>query len=529
MTEGTRAEIGPRIVVGVIFAVLALVVLFTFRDYGISWDEQVQNTYGEMLLSYYLSGFQDRSAFSYLNLYLYGGFFDLLAAIANLVSPFEVYETRHLLGGGIFLLGLWGGWRLARLLAGQYAAIIVLLGLATTPLLYGHAFINPKDSPLAWLLIWVTYFACRILAAEHRPSWGVVVGFALCLGLAVGTRVIGVAYIAYLLAILAVGLLVKYRSGETAQRITANLARAAVGAGLAFLAMALVWPWSVQAPLNILQALQAFAHFAFHPEVLWNGELIRADHMPPTYLPGLLAFQLPEYVLLGVMAGTVAALAYWRRGIVTIFAEPRAQQYLFVVFTIIAPLKGIIVFHPTIYNGLRHFLFIVPPLVILGGIGLYHAIAFVTRKHRGAGVVLGVLLTLALARQTALLIGLHPYQYLSYNMLVGGVRGAENRFELDYWGTSLAETARGLGAYLAENPPSGATPVKVFACGDRTSATMFLPPNTVLTDILEDADFYLGMTGVPCHDDFTRPPPPPIFQAIRRGVTIGFVLDLRAP
>ncbi|MBY0510915.1 MAG: glycosyltransferase family 39 protein [Rhodospirillaceae bacterium] len=526
----------PLAVAGGIFAVLAIIILTTFQDYGISWDEQLQNTYGKKLLSYYVSGFQDRSAFSYINLFLYGGFFDLVAAVANLVSPFEEYETRHLMGGLVFLMGLWGGWRLARLLAGERAAIIALICLATTPLLYGHAFINPKDSPLAWLLIWVTYFSCRVLGTPGRPSWGVVAGFAVSLGLAVGTRVVGVVYIDYLIVVLGVAALARYLQGEpiaaTARRMKFNAVFLGVGLVLAFVTMAVVWPWSVQQPLNIIAALRAFSHFAFYPQVLWNGELIRADDMPRTYLPGLLVLQLPEYVLLGVIAAAVAALAYWRRGLIAVFAEPRAQQYLFVTLTVVAPVAGYMVMHPTVYNGLRHFLFVVPPLVILGAIGLHKIIAFVFRKQRIAGVALSVALTLALARQVALMIGLHPYEYIAYNALIGGVRGAENRFELDYWGTSLAESARGLAAYIAKNPRpdlASHTPLKVFACGDRTSAGHFLPPGTELTETLDEADFYMGMTGVPCQDDFRQRPERTVFEVVRLGVTVGFVLDLRVP
>ena len=113
----------PRAVAAAIFAVLAALILLTFRDYGISWDEQLQNTYGVKLLAYYTSGFADHSAFSYINLFLYGGFFDLAAALSNLISPFGVYETRHLLGGVMFLAGLFGAWKLTNLLAGERAAL----------------------------------------------------------------------------------------------------------------------------------------------------------------------------------------------------------------------------------------------------------------------------------------------------------------------------------------------------------------------------------------------------------------------
>jgi len=33
-------------------------------------------------------------------------------------------------------------------------------------------------------------------------------------------------------------------------------------------------------------------------------------------------------------------------------------------------------------------------------------------------------------------IQLHPYEYIYYNSFIGGERGAQGRFELDYWATS---------------------------------------------------------------------------------------------
>ena len=523
----------PRAVAGGIFVVLALIVLTTFRDYGISWDEQLQNTYGKLLLDYYTTGFADRSAFSYVNLFLYGGFFDLMAAVANLVSPFDEYETRHLLGGLVFLAGLYGGWKLTKLLAGERAALIALICLATTPLLYGHGFINPKDSPLAWLGIWTTYFMCRILGAPGLPSWGVIVGFAISLGLTIGTRVAGIAYLDYFAVVFVAGAVARHLKGETwggaAFRMRASAVRLAAAFLLALGTMALVWPWSVQQPLNILAALRAFTHFAFYPRVLWNGELIPADDMPQTYLPGLLLLQLPEYVLLGLICAAVFGFAIWRRRMITLFAEPRALQSLYVVCSFVAPIAGYLLLHPTVYNGLRHFLFVVPPLVILSAIGLYQLISFVAQRNHTASLVLSAALALSLAHETMIMIGLHPYEYVAYNSLIGGVKGAANRFELDYWGTSLAESARDLGVYIAKDPALGLSTgvnAKVFACGDRTSAGHFLPHGAELTEVLKEADFYMGMTGVHCLEPIGKPYRT-VVEVKRLGVTLGYVHDLR--
>ena len=526
--------LAPSTFAWLILAVMSVVVLATFRDYGISWDEWLQNTYGVMLLDYYRSGFRNEDVFNFVNLFLYGGFFDLTAAILNLVSPFSVYDTRHLLGGVIFVSGLFAGWKLTKLLAGERAALIALACLATTPLLYGHGFINPKDSPLAWFGIWTAYYSCRILGTEGRISWGTVVGFGVSLGLTVGTRVIGIAYLDYLALVLVVAAVARLFAGETPRMILQRVRAASLpmGAGLllAFVVMAVFWPWSVQEPLNFLAALRTFEHFAFYPMVLWNGEYIRADVLPVTYLPGLLALQLPEYVLVGLVPALITGVLAVRRRILTVFAEPRAQQYAYVIGCAAAPLAGYLVMNPTIYNGLRHFLFVAPPLVILGAIGLDKLITLASAKFRVGGMVLAGILALGIARQSVLMAELHPYEYLSYNSFIGGIKGAVNRFELDYWGTSLAESARGLAATMNKDPSiglsSGVT-AKVFGCGDRTSTEAFLPHGTKLTEDITEADFYLEMTGVRCLN-------PPrhgkvVYEVKRRGVTLGSVIDIRPP
>src|SRR5579871_1993135 len=78
---------------------LALVVtaLFTFKDYAISNDEGVQHHYGELIIAYYRSGFAIRDLFTYQNLYLYGGLFDVIAVGLAKIIPIDPYALRHIL------------------------------------------------------------------------------------------------------------------------------------------------------------------------------------------------------------------------------------------------------------------------------------------------------------------------------------------------------------------------------------------------------------------------------------------------
>ncbi len=136
----------------VAFAILVLVALIaalTFRDYGLGWDDFTHAQYGDLLLSLYGSGFRDTRALSFVNLYLYGGGFDMAAALLAKILPFDLFETRRLFGAAVGLVGLAATWRIGRRIGGPLAGLIALVLLATCPLYYGHMFINPKDAPFA--------------------------------------------------------------------------------------------------------------------------------------------------------------------------------------------------------------------------------------------------------------------------------------------------------------------------------------------------------------------------------------------
>src|SRR6516225_9244565 len=120
-------RIFARIVDGIAVTVLvaiAVIAALTFRDYGLGWDDYTHAEYGDLLLSLYGSGFADQRALSFVNLYMYGGGFDILAALVAKVLPFDLFETRRLVGAAIGLIGLAITWRLGRRLGGALAGLL---------------------------------------------------------------------------------------------------------------------------------------------------------------------------------------------------------------------------------------------------------------------------------------------------------------------------------------------------------------------------------------------------------------------
>src|SRR5437879_364637 len=129
----TAERICDRFAVALLIAV-AVAAALTFRDYGLGWDDYTHSQYGDLLLSFFVSGLHDRRALSWVNLYYYGGGFDLLSAAVAKLSPFTLFETRRIVGAAIGIAGLFVTWRIGRRVAGPVSGFVGLPLVALCPL-----------------------------------------------------------------------------------------------------------------------------------------------------------------------------------------------------------------------------------------------------------------------------------------------------------------------------------------------------------------------------------------------------------
>src|SRR5215470_13685415 len=251
-----------------VLAAVAAVAALTFRDYGLGWDDYTHAQYGDLLLKLYSSGFTDRRALSFVNLYAYGGGFDMVAALAAKISSFDLFETRRLVGAIVGIIGLAVTWRLGRRVGGPIAGLIALALLATCPLYYGHMFMNPKDAPFAVAMTVLMLGAVRIFEEYPSPSAPAGVLFGIGLGLAIGTRVLGGITLFPFAAALAMIIFCDARGSGLAHAVRRGgqfLFALIPALIIAYAVMAVIWPWSVVSPLNPLRAAAYFSHFFEKP------------------------------------------------------------------------------------------------------------------------------------------------------------------------------------------------------------------------------------------------------------------------
>jgi Dolichyl-phosphate-mannose-protein mannosyltransferase len=523
--ERTFARIVDGIAVAVLVAIATIAVL-TFRDYGLGWDDYTHAEYGDLLLSLYGSGFSDQRAFGFVNLYMYGGGFDMLAGLAAKVLPIDLFETRRLVGAAIGLVGLLMSWRLGRRLAGPVAGLLTVVLLSISPLYYGHMYMNPKDSPFAVAMVLVLLGLVNAFQEYPRPSPATMAMTGVGLGLAIGTRVIGLIAIPYAIAALALVYGIEIR------RIGLRVASTHVGQFillllpallLGYLVMGLVWPWSVLEPLNPLRAAEYFSHFFERPwKEMFDGAAVLVPDMPRSYVPTLFALKEPEItLLLGLsgMAGAVLSVA--RRDV----ALGQRASLLLMLLAATLPVALTILTRPPMYNGIRHFVFVTPPLAVLGGMAGALVFDQITRYGRAAVVAVAAVLLAAVAAPAAEMIRLHPYQYTQFNHLAGGVQAAEERYMLDYWGLAFKQATQELRAKLQREVivHSKRGPWRVAVCGPNLPAAVELGPDFVTSWQSTGADFALVLGEFYCANLYA----PVLVQIEREGVVYARVYDIR--
>jgi hypothetical protein len=476
----TKPGIDAEVVAAAALLSVALVVgLSTVADYGLTVDEFNTADYGPKALAWYTSGFKDRSHFETVEspLWYYGPWFHMLTAY---IQSFDFADPIIVMHAMTFLVGLAGIAALlpiGRLAVGRWAGLAAIALCLLTGYVYGSLFFTPIDVPFMAMMSWAT-LAVLVMIAQPLPSWRATIVTGLLTGLAMGTRTGGIITHAYLLGAMILCAIEFFaaRGRLTARYVTQLGARYGAVLVIAWLTAIAIWPWlQIGNPLEQFRiALVHFNHVPMAYEFSHWGERIWTSALPRTYIPGQLLARLPEAFLLllavaflyGIAHAAFSAreiVAQWRVGrraglTAAALTLARERGVLVVCAAVVLPLGFLILQRATIYDGIRHVMFVIPMLAILAGAGLRALLPLLARAPVVAAVAAGayagsLVVTLAI---------LHPLEYVAINALAGGVRGGYDKFELDYWSVAATEGLRRLerrldydsSIRLAETPPS---------------------------------------------------------------------------
>jgi hypothetical protein len=335
------------------------------------------------------------------------------------------------------------------------------------------------------------------LAQEYpqpSPRTILIVGFGA--GLAIGSRILAGMALVYAMIGFAPLLLEEFRSHdlrESVRRFAHVVYVLLPGLVFGYLVMGLIWPWSIMEPGNPFQALTYFSHFFEKPwKEMFDGALVSVPDMPWSYLPTLFALQLPEVLLGLAIAGVVGSFMSLSRKDV-----PARRKTILLMLTLAAtlPLVVAMVKRPALYNGIRHFIFVIPPMTVLAGVAFTWLMNWLREHHRSWQPAAVAVFAFGLLLPMGEMIRLHPYQYTHFNHIAGTVRSADNLFMLDYWGLALKQASDSLREELIERqevPPRGHK-WKVAVCGPQRPAQVALGPDFTIGWDSHAADFAMTL------------------------------------
>jgi len=460
------------------FLLVALFIFLIHRDYGITFDEEVHLKNGDYVMGWYLSGFQTDSAVTAKASKFYGGMADapvqFVADSALLLFGWDIYETRHLLHGLIGLVGLYYAFRLGKLIVGsEVGGWLSALFLLLTPRYFFGGFNNPKDIPFAVTYLAAVYYMVKALLMGKLTSGKVMAKIGLTIGMALGVRIGGMLLFPVLVQMVLIDLYTHWKE-RGSQDWEKHLYRLTCCIGLVFalawLVMLLAWPYVQLNPITRpFQVMDFMAHNPWDGRIEFFGKVIPASDTPRMYLPVWIGITLPEFYHLGLVAMCFALVVKYfhpkdKRG--------RMRGVWLVVTATVLPIGVAILLHSTLYDGIRHFIFVLPLMAIL----VVWGIVFVWRRISWeplrwvTGFSFGVLVFVLVGD----LIALHPYESIYFNRtFAGGLAPVAKRFGADYWGLAYKEGAAWLKAH---NKSAGMTNVGVPFMAKRL--TYYFDPET---------------------------------------------------
>jgi hypothetical protein len=477
-----------------LLALVAVFILFTFKQHGISNDEEVQHVYGRLLLKFYESGFHDFSAFHYKNLYLYGGFFDLIAALLEKLGGLWLWDMRHLLSAAFGLLGLLATYRTATLLRTPRTGFIALLLLLITGAWSGAMFTHTKDIPFATCMMWALYYTIKTCRAGTAIPLKLSLKLGVAVGCALGMRIGAGFAVVYLLLSLTFTCFALAKDFKSWLKHMLDCCIFLLPAGMmAFLLMAIFWPWGVMSPTHPSEAIKAFSYFSFDMLTIDDGVVTSIGKVPRTYLLSYLGVRLPEVFLLGLLQ-IALIVGFHVRGVFRQLHTRIAATYAPIFIAVVFPLVFVLITKPALYNGVRHFTFVLPPLAALAAVGIDKTLDALIDYPKATFAYVSLCLVLA-ASTISQLAHLHPYEYIYYNHFAGDTAIAEKRWEGDYWSSGLREAAKTLTSMQL---PHRDTPYQVAVCAEDIQGSAYLDNRFEVSKNWNAADFFMSTTNMNC-------------------------------
>ena len=436
-----------------LFSIFFLIGASTFKDYGISVDEEWQRFSGFYWLNYILSFIPFENFKISVNETMsqiggftlpsiegnkpYGVIFDLPVAFLEVLFQIEdsknYYHLRHFLNFLVFFISSIFFFKLLlNRFSDNYISIIGTLFYILSPRIYGNSFYNNKDIIFLSLLTIALFFCFKVI---DKINFKNLFLFSLFAAICTCSRILGVFLI--------IAFLIFYLFSIISNRkYLKNLSLVFVFLILYLFFTILFWPYLWSDPINNLAfSFKFFSSFPLHPKMLFNGEYVNSHLLPSHYIFTWIFITTPILYIALFIIGYFQILKRFFLRFINIkeneiyddfWRSVNEKKDLYIFFNITIIVAYLISFNTPLYSGWRHIYILNTFIIYISVVGFYHIGIYLRRKlKKNFHYHISILFLIFIAYRMTIY---HPFQNIYFNNYFNNI--SHLNFEIDYWGLS---------------------------------------------------------------------------------------------
>ena len=298
-------------------------------------------------------------------------------------------------------------------------ALISLFIFYLYPYLFGHSHFNPKDIPFLSFWIICTYFICRIIQKiiyEKKIPLKMVFFISLSTSILISIRIVGLLILLQYLIFIIVYL--ENKNKNFLEFINSNKKNFFLFFILIIFFVFLMNPIFWHNPQEILNSVKWMSKYQQDICTVTLGDCMKSLNLPSSYYFIWLFFKLPIFIILGFLAFPFIEKKLSNNFLNKIFV----YSFSISLFSI---LILFIIFNVSIYDEIRHVMFLIPLIFLISLNNLY-------LLNKKISSYFGMFVIIFFIFEN---FSINPYQYTWMNSF-SKFYNINKNFEVDYWGLS---------------------------------------------------------------------------------------------
>ncbi len=440
-----------------------LLFLFSFSIFcaliiGQAWDEAFHLKHGQVTLDYLFSFGKKNEYVSFRENYsaIYWSFLYLVTEVFP--SKYQI-EVSHLVNLFFSIGVIFGIYKVTKQLFNKKVGKIVFLILFFYPIFFGHMAINSKDTILAFCHVWIFYLILKYLQKqqirEKANKYIILLGLISAIGTGIQLVFFGSVLPIVLFALVEIFLLKKIINNNFSMKLFLfDLIKCFL---IFYISLVIFWIDAHQnillGPFLIIQKLISENYLTGWPFNLVAGTYYLTTEVPKSYFMINFIYKSPEYFLLTYLIFIFLIIKFH------VFFVNKFKFFniklFFIIFLFFFPSIILFISPFAVYDGVRLFIWVMPYLCIIPGLTIYYLIE--NFSHLISKITLSIL-SISIIYFLFNFFMITPYQYTYLNFLNGKPENRYQKFENDYWATSIKE--------LVNNTQFDSTKlIKISVCG----------------------------------------------------------------